>query len=323
MNITQAMSEGSPFHYGGRTFTLDEVESIRRISEDPWNSTRTDIARAVCEALHWVKRDGHANLLSCNIALRRMEADGVIWLPLPTKEPVQRKRRRTVAAEPQAPISGSRGDLQALQVRVVRAGSDQAKLWNELMERYHYLGHGAMAGDQMRYLCYDGERVLAAFGFGAAAFRLGPRDRLIGWTTEEREGHLHLVVENRRFLVLPWVEVKGLASSLLAMVARRLPVDWQERYGYRPVLLETFVERGRYAGTSYAAANWILIGRTQGLGRPAPAQQQRKPIKDIWLYPLEPGFRSVLTGGRLPAIDLQSRRGLPRRTSGHRGGVRR
>lgn len=200
--------------------------------------------------------------------------------------------------------------------------SPEAKLWHELMERYHYLGNGAMAGDQLRYLCYDGERLLGAFGFGSAALRLGPRDRLIGWTVEERQEQLHLVVQNRRFLVLPWVEVKGLASSLLAMAAHRLPRDFAERYGYRPVLLETFVERGRYAGTSYAAANWIRIGHTQGRGRLA-SSHQHVPVKDIWLYPLAADFRSVLTAGGLPALDLTSCRGLQcRATSRHTGAHR-
>jgi hypothetical protein len=322
MKAAQTVPESSPFRYAGRTFTPDEVESIRRISEDLWNNTRADIARAVCDALHWAKRDGQPNLLACRVALQRMEADGVIWLPLPTKEAFGRKRLWTAASEPQAPITGSRGGLKDLQFRGVRAGSPQAKLWHELMERYHYLGHGRMAGNQLRYLCYDGERLLAAFGFGAAALRLGPRDRLIGWTAEERQAHLHLVVDNLRFLVLPWVEVKGLASSLLSLAARHLPADWEDRYGYRPVLLETFVESDRYVGTSYAAANWIWIGQTQGRGRLAPTHQH-KPVKDIWLYPLDAAFRSILTVGRLPTIDLESRRGLRHRTAGRRAGARR
>ncbi len=321
MSNTQRDAEGSPFRYGGRTFTLDEVESIRTVTEDAWNESRSDIARAVCAALHWVRRDGQPNIGACGIALRRMEADGVIWLPLPTKEPFGRRRERTTASDPQEPITGSRGDLKDLHLTVVQPGSPQARLWHEFMERYHYLANGTMAGDQLRYLCCDGDRVLAALGFGSAALRLGARDRLIGWTDEERKAYLHLVVENRRFLVLPWVEVKGLASSLLGLAARRLPLDFQERYGYRPVLLETFVERGRYAGTSYAAANWIRIGHTQGRGRLAPTHQ-RKPIKDIWLYPLAADFRLVLTGGRLPALDLQSGRGL-QRTPRQRAGVRR
>ena len=197
MSNMQRDAEGSPFRYGGRTFTLDEVESIRTVTEDPWNESRSDIARAVCAALNWVRRDGQPNISACGIALRRMEADGVIWLPLPTKEPFGRRRERTTASDPHEPITGCRGDLKDLHLTVVQPGSPQARLWHEFMERYHYLANGTMAGDQLRYLCCDGDRVLAALGFGSAALRLGARDRLIGWTDEERKAYLHLASRRR------------------------------------------------------------------------------------------------------------------------------
>jgi len=234
-----------------------------------------------------------------------MEEHGVIWLPLPTTEHFGFKRPSfTAASEPQAPITGSRGDLRDVHMVQVSTRTE-AKLWNELMERYHYLGGRPMAGAQIRYLAYDGERPLAALGFGAAALKLAPRDRFIGWTATEREAHIHLVVGNRRFLILPWVQVRGLASSMLSLVARRLPGDWQQRYTYRPVLLESFTEQGRFAGTSYAAANWILVGQSQGRGRLAPSGQASKSIKDIWLYPLDQRFRAILTDGRLRTIRRQ------------------
>lgn len=303
MSTTHKAAEQSPFRYCGRTFSLDEIESIRKITDDPWHTTRADIVRAVCEALNWVKPDGQPKLLTCQIALKRMEAHGVIWLPLPTREPAGFKPPAfTAASELQAPIIGSRGDLQALRLAPVTARAD-ARLWNELMARYHYLGARPMAGAQIRYLAYDGDHVLAGLGFGAAAWRLAPRDRFIGWTATEREAHIHLVVENRRFLILPWVQVRGLASSLLSLALRRLPQDFEQRYTYRPVLVETFVERDRFAGTSYAAANWVLVGQSRGLGRLASAGRPTKPIKDIWLYPLDASFRTVLSDGRLAAGD--------------------
>jgi hypothetical protein len=303
MNATHKTTEESPFRYCGRTFTLDEIECIRNITDDPFNTTRADIARAVCRALNWVKPDGEPKLLTCQIALSRMEAHGVIWLPLPTREPAGFKTPTfTAASDPKAPISGSRGDLKALSLVPVTARA-QARLWNELMARYHYLGGRPMAGAQTRYLALDGERVLGALGFGAPAWRLAARDRFIGWTAAEREAHLHLVVENRRFLILPWVQVRGLASSLLSLACRRLPDDFEERYTYRPVLLETFVEHDRFAGTSYAAANWVRIGQSQGRGRLAQGSRPTKPIKDIWLYPLDPRFRTLLTDGRLAPGD--------------------
>ena len=194
--------EKTPFYYCGKMFSLEEIEMIRRITDDPWNTTRADIVRAVCEALHWVKPDGEPKLTTCSIALDRMEEHGVIWLPLPTRE-YSGPRRHTLSAdsEPQAPITGSRSDLK--EIRLVQVTRTESRLWNELIDRYHYLGYQPMAGAQIRYLAYDGERPLAAFGFCAASLKLAPRDRFIGWNNNERESNIHLVIQNRRFLVLP------------------------------------------------------------------------------------------------------------------------
>jgi hypothetical protein len=308
MSATDRAPDATPFRYCGRSFTEAEIETIRRIAEDPWHTTRAEIVRAVCEALHWVRPNGEPKLSSCHVALTRMEAHGVIWLPLPTRERVRIKTPAfSAASDPQPPIVGSRSDLQALRLVPVTTQAE-ARLWKELMERYHYLGGQPMAGAQIRYLAYDGERVLAALGFGAAAWKLAPRDRFIGWTAAERETHLHLIVQLRRFLILPWVQVKNLASALLGMAARRLPDDWQPRHAYRPVLLETFVERGRFPGTSYAAANWVCVGQTQGRGKLDRHHRGGKPVKDVWLFPLDPDFRAALTDGRLPAERRPMRR---------------
>jgi hypothetical protein len=299
MGTTRSTADGTPFRYCGRTFTEAEIETIRRITDDPWHTTRTDIIRAVCQALNWVKPDGQPKLASCGLALQRMEAHGVIWLPLPTRQRAAFKPPAfTQASDPGPLITGTRGDLRDLHLVPVSAPAE-AKLWNELMARYHYLGGRPMIGAQVRYLAYDGERILAAMGFGAAAWALAPRDRFIGWTAAEREAKLHLVVQLRRLLILPWLHVKNLASSLLAMAAHRLPEDWQRRAAYRPVLIESFVERARFRGTAYAAANWIRVGQTRGRGKLDRYNQGGKPVKDIWLFPLDPRFRAVLTDGRL------------------------
>lgn len=306
--MSTSQRDDDVFRYSGRSFTEAEIETIRRITDDPWCTTRSEIARAVCQALNWVKPDGQPKLVSCYVALDRMETDGVIWLPLPTREPVVPKAPVfTPASDPQAPIVGSRADLVSLQLSLATARAD-IRLYSELLQRHHYLGGGQMAGAQLRYLAYDGDRVLGALGFGAAAWKIAPRDRFIGWTAAEREAHLHLVVQNRRFLILPWVQVRGLASSLLSLAARRLPDDWHSRYAYRPALLETFVEQGRFLGTSYAAANWLHVGQTQGRGKLDRFGKGGKAIKDIWLYPLDRRFRSLLTAGRLSPTSQQATR---------------
>ena len=137
-------------------------------------------------------------------------------------------------------------------------------------------------------------RVLAVVGFGASAWKAAPRDRFIGWSVAQREARLQLVVNNARFLILPWVQVRNLASTVLARSSRRLPDDWQARYGYRPLLLETFVQSDRFAGTSYRAANWTHVGQTQGRGKLDVHRTHALPRKDIWLYPLRRDFRRRL-----------------------------
>jgi hypothetical protein len=168
------------------------------------------------------------------------------------------------------------------------------RLWAELVNRYHYLGYKALSGAQLRYLIRSEGRVLGCIGWSAAAWKTAPRDLFIGWTQAQREHNLEKVINNARYLILPWVKVPSLASKALAMAAKRLPEDWQTRYGYRPVLLETFVEKERFRGTCYKAANWIHVGETKGRGRYDQKNEASQPIKMIWLYPLERNFRTVL-----------------------------
>ena len=139
-------------------------------------------------------------------------------------------------------------------------------------------------------------RILALLGFGAAAWKTQPRDRFIGWTAQQRQQRLHLVTNNARFLILPWVRCHNLASCILGMAARRLADDWKRQYGYRPVLLETFVERPRFRGTCYQAANWIFLGETKGRGKLDVHNQARLPKKAIWVHPLNKDFRRILSG---------------------------
>jgi len=150
------------------------------------------------------------------------------------------------------------------------------------------------AGAQLRYFAKAEERVLALFGFGAAAWKTAPRDFFIGWNVRQRERNLHLVVNNARFLILPWVHSRHLASCLLGMASRRIADDWQRRYNYRPVLLETFVETPRFKGTSYKAANWTHVGKTKGRGKLDRYNRAQLPQKDILLYPLNKYYRRIL-----------------------------
>ncbi len=282
--------------YSGRDFSPEDLQAVARLIEANPTVKRTPLSRLVCELLDWRRPDGRLREMSCRVAMLRMQADGLITLPA-SQIPKQRRRARfiaTSATDEQPVLAAAVHELPALKLSIVDGRGAASRLWNEYVARYHYLGYTPMSGSQIRYSVHAGDRLVALLSFGASAWKLADRERFIGWGHEQRQKNLQLVVNNARFLILPWIQSKGLASKILAMAARRLPVDWQARYGYRPVMLETFVESPRHKGTCYKAANWQLVGRTVGRGKKSTVHQQVLPTKDIWLYPLRRDFTNVL-----------------------------
>lgn len=283
--------------YSGRTFTAQDLAAIGALMQREPTLNRAQLSRRVCELLDWRKPDGAVKDMSCRVAMLRMHEDGLITLPVSR---IKVKRRRAQAAatsqsDARSAIDVPVHELPPLRLEMVDARSPHTRLWNEYMARYHELGFTPMSGSQMRYAVFAGEQWVALLSFGASAWKLAARDRHIGWADAQRLSNLQRVVNNARFLILPWVCSKGLASKTLAMAARRLPHDWQQRYGYRPVLLETFVQVDRHRGTCYKAANWVHLGQTVGRGKKAPTHNQILPIKDVWIYPLRRDYLSVLT----------------------------
>jgi hypothetical protein len=281
--------------YCARHFGSDEIHRIQEVIDHTPGLKRTALSRMICEWLNWRKPNGELKDMSCRVALLRMQADGLLRLP-PSQIPQPRRRPQflaTTASDAQPPLIDPVHALPPLRLQQITATSS-SRLWNEYVARYHYLGYTPLAGSQMRYNIFADTRLVALISFGASAWKLAPRDRFIGWNALQRQRNLQFVVNNARFLILPWIQSKGLASKILAMVARQLPVDWFTRYGLRPVLLETFVETPRHRGTCYKAANWIHVGHTVGRGKKSTVHEQIIPIKDIWLYPLRKNFRSVL-----------------------------
>jgi len=281
--------------YCGREFSADEIQAIKcLIKQDP-SLKRTPLSRKLCELLGWTKPNGELKDMTCRVALLRMQADGLITLP-PSRIAVRRGRPHfppTAATDAQTPLLQPVDKLGRLTLRPV-AGTAPSRLWNEYIARYHYLGYTPLSGSQLRYNVFAGEQLVALLSFGASAWKLAGRDRFIGWSEPQRLKNLQLVVNNARFLILPWIRSKGLASKILSISARQLPHDWHRRYGYRPVLLETFVESERHRGTCYKAANWVHVGQTVGRGKKSAVHHQIIPIKDIWLYPLRTDFACVL-----------------------------
>lgn len=290
------MSSGNPAaRYCGRPFTAAELERIRQLIAEQPPRNRAELSRVVCDELAWVRADGRRKEMSCRVAMLRMERDGLLALPAPGRSNGNGRIRPRLssASDPQPPLVGAVDSLGELSLKCVADRSESAR-WNELIERYHYLGYKPLSGAQLRYLAFAGSELLALLSFGAAAWTLAPRDRFIGWSVEQRARNLQRVVNNARFLILPWVQLRNLASRLLARAARRLPEDWEQRYGYRPILLETFVDKARFRGTCYRAANWISVGQTQGRGKMDRQHRHALPVKEIFLYPLHRQFRSVL-----------------------------
>ena len=282
--------------YCARHFSAEDIQTIQALIANSPALKRTALSRTICQWLNWRKPNGELKDMTCRVALLRMQADGLLALP-PSQ--IRQPRRRpqflaSAATDAQPPVLAPVHALAPLQLQPVSAGAG-SRLWNEYIARYHYLGYTPLAGSQMRYNVFAGAQLVALISFGASAWKLAERDRFIGWDRAQRERNLPLIVNNARFLILPWVQSKGLASKILALAARQLPNDWFARYRLRPALLETFVETPRHRGTCYKAANWTHVGQTVGRGKKSAVHQQIIPIKDIWLYPLRKDFRSILS----------------------------
>ena len=279
--------------YCGRDFSAQEMEQIRFLIAEDKTRSRAELSRLTCQTLNWLKPDGGLKDMSARVAMLRMQDDGLIQLPAPRCKRPDPSVRLTKQTESKDKIEQAAGQLSPLRFeRVVHKA--QSRLWNEYIQRYHYLGHKLLPGAQLRYIVYSQDNIIALLGFGAAAWQTAPRDKYIGWTHEQRKKNLHLIVNNARFLILPWIKSHNLASMILSKVSKILPAHWHEQYGYYPVLLETFVEKPRFEGTCYKAANWELLGQTKGRGKLGPAGKQSVPIKDLLVYPLTKYFRSLL-----------------------------
>jgi len=282
----------------GRQFSLAELEKLRHwLSEGQCH--RSELARRVCAEFGWINGAGQPKLMSSRVALLRMERAGLVRLPPPQTRNGNGRRSRleptTALALPSAPWPTPLNPLTGLRLEVVETPA-QAALYRQMMDRYHYLGHTPLAGAQMRYVIRCQTTVLGGMGFGASAWSVAVRDRFIGWPPQQRPKQLHLIVNHSRFLLLPGAGYPNLASCVLAQVSRQLPNQWQKRYGYRPVLLESFVEKDRFEGTCYKAANWQCLGLTKGRGKLEKTGQPALPVKWVFVYPLCTDFIARLNG---------------------------
>ena len=291
------MSERIECRYYGRDFTAGEMALPGALIAGPSALNRHALSKAFCRRIGWFKPDGGLKDMMARVTMLAMHKDGLITLP-PPKWRQSRPGPMVFGPDTEAPLFPAPTTLDAvrpLDLRIVVRGSREGKRWNEFVARYHYLGYQTLVGAQMRYAVHDRNGwPLAMLGFSTAAWRLVPRDRFIEWTPALREKNLPLVVDNPRFLILPWITIPNLGSHILAIVRKRLPENWTERYNTTPVLIETFVETPRYTGAVYRASGWIPVGTTQGRGRYDTNNLYDKPKKDIWLRPLRKDWKRRL-----------------------------
>ncbi len=280
----------------GRVFPHAVLKRINAAVRDHAEWSRADLARRVCNWLDWHAANGKDKAVNCRLALVRLQRRGLIDLP-PPRHSVRfggSSFAGTVLNVP-AKLEGSVKKLGKLELVWVTSKDRERDLqWKKLVSTHHYLGYRPLCGAQLRYLIVCEQGYVGALGFSAAALYLKARERWIGWSHAARQAQLRYVVANSRFVIVRQVKVANLASKVLAMAQKRLAKDWQQTYGYRPLLLETYVESKRFAATSYRAANWIQVGRTRGRGRQDRAHRARQAIKDIYLYALEPDCRQRL-----------------------------
>ncbi|UCE07779.1 MAG: IS701 family transposase [bacterium] len=303
-----------PLIIRGRRIDESDVEFVRLLLAKHSDKSRSYVSRLLSEYWQWYQQNGRLKDRTCRDILTILAQKNLIELPPLRKKSCYKKKYynkiRQLSIFDDIDCSSIEGPLQLflpLSFKVVCQTSLEL-LWNRIIKRFHYLGYKALVGTYLKYLVYSNQgQLLAAIGWGSSVWKLKPRDMAIGWNCEQRSKHLHRLANNQRFLILPWVNIKNLASYILAQNIQMLNFDWQERYGYHLYLLETFVDPTRFSGTCYKAANWIYVGQTKGYRKQGNTFEYHGNKKEVFLYPLNPRFRKLLgcDNSLLPALDHQ------------------
>jgi len=285
--------------FSGRRFTSKQLARVQETVARFPKLSRRELARTICEHLKWTTPRGRHKIESCLSMLEALEKQGILSLPAKrVKKTPERHTPRFDNGPPDPPVRCQLGELGAIRLERVIAPSEEYRQWKTYLNTFHYLGYRQPVGSQLGYfvVCESSGQRLGCLLFSAsAAWALAPRDKWIGWQKKGREKLLPLILSNDRFLIFPWVEVANLASHVLSLATGQIAADWLEVYNYRPLLIETFVDPTHFDGTCYRAANWQLVGQTQGRGRLAAPDAPRLSKKDIFLYPLRADCRQQLT----------------------------
>jgi len=284
------------FRYRGQTYSDREIAFVRQLIEANPDDSRRVLSKKLCLAWNWVQKNGALRDMVCRSFMLELERAGRIVLPAKKSNPRNNlaNRNKPVNVEiDRTPICAKLSDIMPIEFCQVRR-REQEPLCNSLIGQFHYLGYTQPVGEQLKYLVSAGGRPIACMTWSSAPRHIGARDRFIGWSTEVRKANIRLIAYNSRFLILPWVNVKCLASFLLGRISRIISRDWMTAYGHPIHWLETFVDTERFAGTCYYAANWKNLGKTTGRGKDDQTNKANRSIKDVLGYPLSKNFRSNL-----------------------------
>jgi len=287
------------FKYRGKMVTSDDVAFINRLIGENPSDSRWALSKKLCRAWNWVQPNGALKDMVCRGLMLELHRAGHIRLPAKkhhVNNPFVNRTKPTKVTIDQSRVDGKLSEIKPLQFSQVRRTVSE-KLFNSLIEHYHYLGYCHPVGEQLKYIVYSQQRPIACLAWSSVARHIGCRDRFIGWSAHSRKAHIHLLAYNTRFLILPWVRVGCLASHILAHMAKIVCEDWQAIYRHPIYYLETFVDKQRFAGTCYKAANWIYLGDTTGRGKNDHTNKVNRSIKAVWGYPLSKHFRTLLSPG--------------------------
>lgn len=273
-----------------------DIEIIKNLLSDEGYLGRTHISRRLCKIWDWRQENGSFKEIACRDLLRRLDSKGYIKLS-PMLCPARHKGYKN---KTEIPIELDTSELKIqlktvkknIEIKQVRGTSDE-KLFNGLIGKYHYIGYFQGAGKQLKYIVYLDKRPIACIGFGVSALKVECRDKFIGWNSEARQNNLNIVVDNSRFLILPWIKIPHLASYILGRTLKQLSSDWEKYHCHRIVLVETFVDTELFKGTCYKAANWQFLGLTKGRGRNDRYSNANKSVKAVFVYSLSRDFREL------------------------------
>jgi len=277
--------------FRGRRFTQKEIQLVRDVVKDYWSKGRTMIARIICERLDWRQLNGRLKETAGLEALRKMEKQGLLNLPPRDNRGGYQKIKPLNIQQISLFHRLKEERLRSLKLggelnfALVRR-KEEKRQWRYFIQCYHYLGYQRLVGRHLQYFVYLDGNLIALLGFADGIYHHHLRDNWIGWNKAAQQHNRHLIVNNCRFLILPWIKIKNLASKILSLAVKIMPLDWQAQYSYKPLLVETFVECDSFKGTCYKAANWIYLGKTQGKGRRGAKYYYHGKIRDYYIYPL-------------------------------------